>query len=262
MTGLFQDASNEAGGRRHRVRVDMATEQSVPWEGAATRNREVGLRVLIVEDDARLARGMEASMSAFGFAVDTVDGGEAALDVLATETYNAIVLDLSLPDMDGLEVLQSLRRGGNTMPILILTARDAVNDRIAGLDRGADDYMSKPFHPRELESRLRALIRRSQGTADPVLRVGDLTLDRSTRVVELKSNAVALRRRELAVLETLMGRPGKVVTRQRLASEVFNFSDAVAPNALEVYVGRLRRKLLPDGPTIRTIRGLGYMLEA
>ncbi|MDK4807986.1 MAG: response regulator [Novosphingobium aromaticivorans] len=220
------------------------------------------MRILIIEDDARLARGMEATLGAGGFAVDLVDCGEGALDVLAAESYNAVVLDLGLPDMDGLEVLQALRRRGDATPVLILTARDAVSDRIAGLDSGADDYLAKPFHPRELESRLRALIRRSQGTADPVLRVGDLSLDRSTRVVELGRSVLDLRRRELAVLETLMGRPGKVVTKQRLNSEVFNFTDAVAPNALEVYVGRLRRKLMPDGPTIRTIRGLGYMLEA
>lgn len=220
------------------------------------------MRILIIEDDARLARGMEATLGAGGFAVDLVDCSEGALDVLAAESYNAVVLDLGLPDMDGLEVLQALRRRGDGTPVLILTARDAVSDRIAGLDSGADDYLAKPFHPRELESRLRALIRRSQGTADPVLRVGDLSLDRSTRVVELGRSVLDLRRRELAVLETLMGRPGKVVTKQRLNSEVFNFTDAVAPNALEVYVGRLRRKLMPDGPTIRTIRGLGYMLEA
>jgi DNA-binding response OmpR family regulator len=220
------------------------------------------LRILIVEDDERLARGMEASMGAGGFVVDVVGCGEEALDVLAAETYNVVVLDLGLPDIDGLEVLRSLRRGGNATPVLILTARDAVSDRINGLDRGADDYLAKPFHPRELESRLRALIRRSQGTADPVLRVGHLSLDRSTRVVALGRSVVDLRRREMAVLETLMNRPGKVVTKQRLNSEVFAFADAVAPNALEVYVGRLRRKLMPDGPTIRTIRGLGYMLEA
>lgn len=220
------------------------------------------MRILIVEDDERLARGMNASMSASGFAVDVAGAGEDALDILAAEAYNAVILDLGLPDMDGLEVLQSIRAGGNTTPVLILTARDAVGDRIAGLDRGADDYLSKPFHPRELESRLRALIRRSQGTADPVLRVGDLSLDRSTRVVQLNRCVLDLRRREMAVLETLMGRCGKVVTKQCLTSEVFNFSDAVAPNALEVYVGRLRRKLMPGGPNIRTIRGLGYMLEA
>lgn len=220
------------------------------------------MRILIVEDDRSLARGMEASMVAAGFVLDFVSTGEEAIEVAANEPYNLITLDLGLPDMDGLEVLSSLRRREIRAPILILTARDAVNDRIEGLDRGADDYLSKPFHPREMESRVRALIRRSLGTPDPVLRVGGLRLDRSTRCVVLNDSVVELRRRELAVLETLMGRPGKVVTRQCLTSEVFNFDDEVAPNALDVYVGRLRRKLMPHGPAIRTVRGLGYMLEA
>lgn len=223
--------------------------------------REGQLRILIVEDDRRLARGMDASLSAGNFAVDIVATGEETIDVAQREPYNAIVLDLGLPDMDGLEVLQTLRRRGVSTPIIILTARDTVSDRIEGLDRGADDYLAKPFHPRELESRVRALIRRSQGTPDPVLRIGTLSFNRSTRTVHLNESIVDLRRRELAVLETLMGRPGKVVTKARLTAEVFNFADAVAPNALEVYIGRLRRKLVPGGPTIRTIRGLGYMID-
>jgi two-component system response regulator TctD len=217
---------------------------------------------MIVEDDRPMARGMDASLSACGYAIDVFTTGDEAVEFASDEPYNAIILDLGLPDMDGLEVLQTLRRRGIQTPILILTARDAVSDRIEGLDRGADDYLSKPFHPRELESRVRALIRRGQGTADPVLKVGQLTLDRSTRTVHLRQTVVELRRRELAVLETLMGRPGKVVGKDRLTAEVFNFADAVAPNALEVYVGRLRRKLMPDGPAIRTIRGLGYMIDA
>ncbi|VWX54596.1 Transcriptional regulatory protein PmrA [Novosphingobium sp. 9U] len=219
------------------------------------------LRVLIVEDDRSLARGMEALMATAGFALDCVSSGEEAIGVAVSEPYNLIILDLGLPDMDGLEVLSALRRREVQAPILILTARRAVNDRIEGLDRGADDYLSKPFHPRELQSRARALIRRALGTPDPVLRVGSLSLDRSTRTVALNESVVDLRRREMAVLETLMGRPGKVVTRECLTAEVFNFADAVAPNALDVYVGRLRRKLTPHGPTIRTVRGLGYMLE-
>jgi two-component system response regulator TctD len=204
---------------------------------------------------------MEASMAAAGFSSDFLSTGEEAVEVAATEPYNLVILDLGLPDMDGLEVLTCLRRREVQTPILILTARDSVNDRIEGLDRGADDYLPKPFHPRELESRARALIRRSFGTPDPVLRVGRLSFNRSTRTVELDHSILDLRRRELAVLETLMGRPGRIVTRECLIAEVFNFSDAVAPNALDVYVGRLRRKLTPDGPVIRTVRGLGYMLE-
>ena len=159
-------------------------------------------------------------------------------------------------------MLSRLRARGALTPVLILTARDMVDDRINGLDRGADDYMAKPFDPRELESRIRALVRRSQGTPDPVLRIGTLVFDRSSRTVSLDDSVIDLRRRELAVLETLMGRPGKVIPKERLSAEVFAFDDAVTPNALEVYVGRLRRKLLPSGPAIRTVRGLGYMIEA
>ncbi|MDB5688195.1 MAG: DNA-binding response regulator [Sphingomonas bacterium] len=217
---------------------------------------------MVVEDDARLARGIEGSLSARGFTVDIISTGEEAIEIATTEPYSAMVLDLGLPDLDGFEVLQILRRRGIKTPILILTARDSLEDRISGLDKGADDYLTKPFHPQELESRLRALVRRSQGSPDPVLKIGKLSFDRSSRTVYLEEAAVDLRRRELAVLEILMGRPGKVIAKERLSAEVFNFNDAVAPNALEVYVGRLRRKLMPHGPVIRTIRGLGYMIEA
>jgi two-component system response regulator TctD len=220
------------------------------------------MRLLLVEDDERLARGMVASLEAAGFAVDILTSGEEALRLASQEPYCAIVLDLGLPDMDGLDVLSQLRARGAATPILILTARDMIDDRINGLDRGADDYMAKPFDPRELESRIRALVRRSQGSPDPVMRIGALTFDRSSRTVYLDDVILDLRRRELAVLETLMGRPGKVVAKERLSAEIFNFDDAVTPNALEVYVGRLRKKLQPSGPAIRTIRGLGYMIEA
>lgn len=220
------------------------------------------MRLMLVEDDERLARGMAASLQAAGFAVDIFATGEEAVNVAPQEPYGAIILDLGLPDIDGLEVLGQLRARNVATPVIILTARGMIEDRIAGLDRGADDYMAKPFHPRELESRVRALIRRSQGTPDPVLRIGALELDRSSRTVTLNGRPLELRRRELAVLEALMGRPGKVVPKERLSAEVFNFDDAVAPNALEVYVGRLRRKLQPEGPSIRTVRGLGYMIEA
>lgn len=219
------------------------------------------MRVLLVEDDERLSRGMVASLEAAGFVVDSLNNGEDALNLADTEPYSAIILDLGLPDMDGLDVLGVLRTRGVTTPILILTARDMVDDRITGLDRGADDYMAKPFNPRELESRIRALIRRSQGTPDPVLKIGTLLFDRSSRTVSLEGKVIELRRRELTVLEALMRRPGKLIAKERLSAEVFNFEDAVTPNALEVHIGRLRRKLLPSGPAIRTVRGLGYMIE-
>jgi two-component system response regulator TctD len=220
------------------------------------------LRLLLVEDDERLARGVAASLEAAGFSVDRLENGEDALQMAGAEPYAAIILDLGLPDLDGLDVLSRLRARGEVTPIIILTARDMVDDRINGLDRGADDYMAKPFDPRELESRIRALVRRSQGTPDPVLRIGTLVFDRSSRTVSLDDSVIDLRRRELAVLETLMGRPGKVIPKERLSAQVFAFDDAVTPNALEVYVGRLRRKLQPSGPAIRTVRGLGYMIEA
>jgi len=220
------------------------------------------MRLLLVEDDERLARGVAASLEAAGFSVDRLETGEDALQLAGAEPYAAIILDLGLPDLDGLDVLSRLRSRGGVTPVIILTARDMVDDRINGLDRGADDYMAKPFDPRELESRIRALVRRSQGTPDPVLRIGTLVFDRSSRTVSLDDSVLDLRRRELAVLETLMGRPGKVIPKERLSAEVFAFDDAVTPNALEVYVGRLRRKLLPSGPAIRTVRGLGYMIEA
>ena len=218
------------------------------------------MRIMIVEDDPRLAHGMEALLNAAGFAVDILSSGEEALHIAERVPYAAIILDLGLPDLDGLEVVRQLRRRKVGTPILISTARDSLADRVDGLDTGADDYLAKPFHLRELESRVRALARRGQGTPDPVLKVGTLTFDRSSRTVHVNDTAIDLRRRELAVLEALMGRPGKIVTKERLAAEVFNFNDAVAPNALEVYVARLRRKLVPDGPVIRTVRGLGYMI--
>lgn len=219
------------------------------------------MRLLLVEDDERLSRGMEASLGAAGFAVDCLHQGADVLQLALGEPYSAIILDLGLPDMDGLDVLEQLRAHGVKTPVIILTARDMVDDRINGLDRGADDYMAKPFSPRELESRIRALVRRSEGLPDPVLRIGRLVFDRSSRTVLVDGHSISLRRRELAVLEALMARPGKVIAKERLAAEVFNFDDAVTPNALEVYVGRLRRKLEPAGEMIRTIRGFGYMIR-
>lgn len=223
---------------------------------------EAALRILLVEDDAALARGIASSLGSEGLSVDIFGTGEDALMIAPSEPYAAIVLDLGLPGMDGIELLRRLRQAGVATPILILTARDRVDDRVLGLDGGADDYMVKPFHPRELHSRVRALMRRAQGTPAPVLRLGTLEFDRSSRSVLLEGVAVPLRPRELAVLETLMTRPGRLVGKEQLSAEVFSFDDNVGINALEVYVGRLRRKLGERGPVIRTVRGLGYMIEA
>jgi DNA-binding response OmpR family regulator len=218
------------------------------------------LRILIVEDNAALARGLSASLRASGFAVDHVTQGVAALEEERLVPYNLMILDVGLPDLDGFEVLARLRQRGSKTPVLILTARAALHDKVKGLDLGADDYLLKPFEPAELEARVRALLRRGEGHPTPALTLGGLVFDRSAGTVTLHGRPLELRRREWAVLESLMMRAGKVVTKERLSTEVFGHDEPVGPNALEVYVGRLRKKLEPDGPTIRTIRGLGYLL--
>ena len=219
------------------------------------------MRLLIVEDDSALARGMLKAFRNEGLAVDHVSCGMDALDVVRMEPYSAMILDLGLPDIDGLQVLKQIRQARLSVPILILTARDGTMDRVTGLDQGADDYLSKPFAVEELEARVRALIRRGQGNPDPVITLGDLALDRATGVAYLRGEMLDLTRRERSVLETLMLREGNVVPKTRLTADVFGYDDAVAPNALEVYVARLRRKLENSDIEIRTVRGLGYLLR-
>jgi len=218
-------------------------------------------RILIVEDDAALARGIVALLKDGGYAVDHVARGAEALQLEEQEPYRAIILDIGLPDLSGFEVLQRLRQRGAHTPVLILTARDALADRVKGLDLGGDDYLLKPFEPAELEARVRALVRRGEGNPSPTITIGALVWDRASGVVTVGGAVLELRRRELAVLQTLLTSAGKLVLKERLAAEVFDFDEPVGPNALEVYVGRVRRKLMPNGPTIRTVRGLGYMLE-
>jgi DNA-binding response OmpR family regulator len=220
------------------------------------------MRLLIVEDDAALARGMTAAFREQGLAVDHVASGEDALHVVKMEPYSAIILDLGLPDMDGLDVLRAIRHAHLPTPTLILTARDGTSDRVNGLDQGADDYLSKPFALIELEARVRALIRRGQGTPDPVLTLGSLRHDRSNGATYIGNMLLELTRRERAVLETLLVRVGHVVPKARLTTDVFGYDDPVAPNALEVHVARLRRKLENSGIEIITVRGLGYMLRS
>jgi two-component system response regulator TctD len=219
------------------------------------------MRLLIVEDDAALARGILKVFRNDGMAVDHVSLGQDALEIIGMEPYSAVILDLGLPDMDGLKVLRQIRNAQLNVPILILTARDATVDRVNGLDQGADDYLSKPFAIEELEARVRALIRRGQGNPDPTVTLGPLKLDRASGATFIAGKLLELTRRERAVLETLVARVGSVVSKSRLSADVFGYDDSVAPNALEVYIARLRRKLENSGLEIVTIRGLGYLLR-
>ena len=219
------------------------------------------MRILIVEDEPLLAEGLSRSLKQAGYAVDCLDDGQEADTLLLTESYDCLILDLGLPRLDGLQVLARLRRRGGRTPVLILTARDRMSDRVDGLDLGADDYMSKPFDLPELEARVRALIRRGQGAASADIVVGELTLDTVGKRVTLAALPVELSAREYSVLEVLVLRAGKVVGKSQLSDRLYSAGEEPGPNAIEVYIHRLRRKLEPTLVSIRTIRGLGYLLE-
>jgi two-component system OmpR family response regulator len=219
------------------------------------------MRVLIVEDDPVLADGLTRSLRHSDYAVDCATDGEQADHVLTAQNYDLVILDLGLPGLDGFEVLKRLRRRGAAVPVLVLTARDALADRVKGLDLGADDYLTKPFDLPELEARARALIRRGQSGGSSLLTHGTLTLDTSGRRATLGGAPLELSARELGVLEVLMLRSGRVVNKEQLAEQLYGWDDEVGSNAIEVYVHRLRKKLEPAGVAIRTIRGLGYLLE-
>ena len=216
------------------------------------------MRILLVEDDGLLGDGLRTGLRGDGHAVDWVTGCGAATAALATEPFDLVVLDLGLPDGDGLDLLRRLRREGRELPVLVLTARDTVDDRVRGLDGGADDYLVKPFDLAELCARARALVRRSQGRAEPLLRVGTLELDPSGRCVSLDGAPLDLAPREYAVLVALMESAGRVVPKRRLEERVYSWDQEVGSNAVEVHVHHLRRKL-GDG-WIRTVRGVGYVL--
>ena len=219
------------------------------------------MRILIVEDDMALVRGLSASLKAMGFAVDHEPDGAEAASIAISEPYSLLVLDLGLPNSSGFEVLRQVRASGSKVPIMILTARDVTADKVKGLDLGADDYVRKPFDLSEFEARVRALVRRGHGRTDPLLTCGPLVIDPATGRATLGDKPLDLRRREMAVLKILMLHHDKLVLKDRLIAEVFGFDEPVGPNALELYIARLRQKLGPDGPRIRTMRGLGYLLE-
>ncbi|MDP2792511.1 MAG: response regulator [Sulfurisoma sp.] len=216
------------------------------------------MRILIVEDDRLLGEGILAGIRQAGFAADWVQDGAAALAAAQSEPFSAVVLDLGLPRLSGLDVLRELRAKRNAIPVLILTARDTSKDVIAGLDAGGDDYMIKPFDLGELAARLRALIRRSAGGAAPLLQHGELTLDPAARSVRWQGHAVELAPREFALLHELLLGAGRVLTRAQLEAKLYPWGEEVESNALEVHIHHLRKKLAPE--LIRTVRGVGYMV--
>jgi DNA-binding response OmpR family regulator len=224
---------------------------------------ECAVRILLVEDEHALAAVLRRGLEEHSYAVDVATDGEEALAFVATEPYDVVILDIMLPDMDGYSVCRQLRAKHHNMSVLMLTARDAIEDRVQGLDSGADDYLVKPFDPRELFARVRALLRRDRVDRDPVLRVADIELDASSREVWRASRPVKLTTREYAILELFVRNPNRVLSREEIAQHVWPFDFTAMSNVIDVYVGCLRRKLGDnDEPRLlRTVRGAGYLLR-
>lgn len=219
------------------------------------------MRILVVEDDKYLGAAMIQSLAHAGYAADLVGSVAAALHALAAENFDALVLDLGLPDQDGYQVVRHLRRQAQTLPVLILTARDAIEDRVQGLDLGADDYVVKPVAMAELHARLRALIRRAAGKGSVRLQIGNLELDMVGRQAYLGDKALDLSSREWSVLEYLAVHARSIVSKDQLIQAITAWDQELSTNAIEAYIHRLRGKIEGCGANIRTVRGLGYMLE-
>jgi len=233
------------------LRGIMTTTTDTPHTGA--------MRILLAEDDALLGDGLRAGLRQLGFQGDWVRDGPAAERELRAEPYAAAVLDLGLPLKDGLEVLAAVRRAGVSLPVLVLTARDAVPDRIRGLDLGADDYVLKPVDLHELGARLRALVRRAHGQPQELLRAQDVLLDPAARTVSQAGTAVVLSMREFDLLQVLMLSAGRVLAREQIEQQLYSWGQEVESNAVEVHVHHLRRKL--GSGLINTVRGVGYVLQ-
>jgi two-component system response regulator QseB len=216
------------------------------------------MRILLAEDDRALGQALADGLRHIGHAVDWIEDGRHAAQALADTRYAAAVLDWNLPRMSGIEVVQGLRRRGDHTPVLLLTARDALDDRVHGLDSGADDYVVKPVHLDELAARVRALLRRAEGNPAPLQQVGPLTLDSGARSAQLDGVPLDLSAREYALLEALAAHPGRALSRQQLEEALYGWGEEVASNAIEVHVHHLRRKL--GAEWIRTLRGIGYAL--
>ena len=218
------------------------------------------MRVFVVEDDEHLGAAVADCLRQSGYAVDWERDGAAADDILSFQAYDAVVVDIGLPGMDGIAILRAMRARGDRTPVLMLTARSAMDDRIDALDIGADDYLSKPFDVREFLARCRALVRRATGQASDRIELGRLTFDGVAKTVTIDNTQMILPNREFRLLEILLRRRGRLLDKDQIAAQLFDFDDDAGPNAIEVYIARLRKKLA-GAATIRTVRGLGYVIE-
>ncbi|KVA58146.1 two-component system response regulator [Burkholderia cepacia] len=220
------------------------------------------MRILVVEDDAEIGAAIRNRLARLGHAVDLETDGATANGLLRVERFDLVVLDANLPGMDGFAVLRNLRASGSTTPVLLVTARSAIDDRVSGLGLGADDYLVKPFDYRELDARVQALLRRNSGHANDVLTLGGLVIDRSSRLAELDGQPLSLSRQEFALLEILASRPQRIFSKEELLNQLFSFGNEPTANAVEQYVTRVRRKLQGSSVEIRTARGMGYQIAA
>lgn len=217
------------------------------------------MKILVVEDDQVLGNGIQAGLKQKGYAVDLVRDGETAYLALTTEKYGAVVLDLGLPKLSGVEILKKIRAQKNDLPIIIVTARDAISDRVAGLDAGADDYLVKPFSLEELAARLRAVIRRQDGRSQTTIKYGNIHMDPAAHAITLDSEPVSLSGKEFSILQALMENQGRILSKEKLEERLYGWGEEIESNAVEVHVHHLRKKLGPD--LIRTVRGVGYVIE-
>jgi DNA-binding response OmpR family regulator len=242
----------------HPITATIEPETSAARANGVNGNNK--MRALIIEDDTDIADGLAATLKGAGYAVDVTSTLSLASAALRVERFDLALLDLNLPDGDGLDWLRQLRRAGSAMPVLIMSARDALPDRVAGLDEGADDYLVKPFEPDELLARMRVALRRSEGRASPLLQHGDLVVDPAAHTVLRAGQPVELRAKEYALLLTLLRASGQVLTRQQLEQALYGFEEVLDSNALEVHMHHLRRKL-GEG-LVKTVRGVGYFVPA
>ncbi|EGQ9931726.1 response regulator [Vibrio vulnificus] len=217
------------------------------------------MRLLLIEDDTLLGQSMVTSLSRHGYTVDWLEKGSGVTSALKTENFTAVILDLTLPDIDGLDVLRNIRSAGFNLPVVILTARDDIKDRVQGLDRGADDYLGKPFALEELLARLRVVIRRQSGSATEVIEVGELSLSLSEQSIRYQEAVLKLTRNEFKILAALMTNAGRVMSKDQLQQSLHGWDDSASDNAIEVHIHNLRKKA-PNVP-IKNIRGVGYIIE-